>query len=64
MGRAWDVQKWQAEYIPTRKNMQVADFWTKNGFVPMGERADRKTYVRDAREGGGAIPAYICVQED
>jgi FkbH-like protein len=64
MGPAWDVQKWQAEYIPTRKNMQVADFWTKNGFVPTGNEADRRIYTRDARQGGGAIPPYISVQED
>lgn len=30
--RAWDPELWVAEYIPSAKNAQVADFWPKAGF--------------------------------
>jgi FkbH-like protein len=64
MGSTWNIDTWQAEYIPTRKNMQVADFWSMNGFVQAGEEEGRRTYVRDARASGTEIPSYVCVRED
>jgi len=64
MGSTWDIDTWHAEYIPTRKNVQVADFWSVNGFVQEAEHEGRRTYVRDARASGGEIPSYLCVKED
>ncbi len=23
----WNLASWRAEYVPTRKNQQIADFW-------------------------------------
>jgi len=64
MGSAWDVQRWHAEYIPTRKNQQVADFWPKSGFAPVNEEGDRRIFARDARKCGDEVPPYVCVRED
>ena len=32
MERSWKVKAWRAEFIPTQKNQQVADFWPSIGF--------------------------------
>jgi len=64
VGSTWDIDTWHAEYIPTRKNMQVADFWSLNGFVQAAEGEGRRTYARDARTSAGKIPPYVCVRED
>jgi FkbH-like protein len=58
----WDVDCWLAEYIPTKKNMQVADFWPKNGFVRSDDK-ERMSYRRNAREGSGAILTHIRIEE-
>jgi len=64
MASAWGIESWEAEFIPTRKNMQTADFWPRNGFVRMRESEERVIYVRGAREKGGEIPAHIAIRED
>lgn len=58
----WDVDFWLAEYIPTKKNVQVADFWPKNGFVRTDDK-ERISYLRKAREPSGVMPAHIRVEE-
>jgi FkbH-like protein len=62
MDSEWDVEIWRAEYVPTRKNVQVADFWPKNAFV-REEASDRATYVRKARGEGGGVPTHIRIRE-
>jgi len=62
MASDWDIDEWHAEYIPTRKNMQVADFWPKSGFSQSGAASTGTTYTRNARLGGGVIPAHIRVR--
>lgn len=32
MERSWGINAWRAEFIPTHKNRQVADFWPAIGF--------------------------------
>jgi FkbH-like protein len=64
MKSIWEIDTWHAEYIPTRKNMQVVDFWSLSGFVQTGDAEGRRSYVRDARESAGEIPSYLCVRED
>jgi FkbH-like protein len=61
MGPVWNVSTWEGEYIPTRKNMQVADLWPKNGFVRAGS-GERMIYVRRA-EAEAEIPAHIRIEE-
>jgi FkbH-like protein len=36
---AWSLDEWRAEYLPTAKNQQVADFWDRSGFGVEGEPA-------------------------
>lgn len=57
----WDLREWRSEYVPTRKNGQVADFWIRNGFAPAGETGGHKHFVSAAKAGGRAIPAYVRV---
>ena len=64
MGSTCDIDRWHAEYIPTRKNTQVADFWSLNGFVQTDDVEGRRSYVREALESNGEIPSYLCVRED
>jgi len=64
MEAAWDVQTWEAEYIPTRKNMQVADFWPANGFIETCAENGHKTYVRKARDVRCEIPSHIYVRAE
>jgi FkbH-like protein len=32
MERSWGIKTWRAEFIPTHKNQQVAEFWPSIGF--------------------------------
>lgn len=59
----WAVDSWQAEYVPTRKNQQVADFWPMSGFDETGNVEGRKTYRLDSRIRR-SIPAYISILQD
>lgn len=50
MGRLeveWGIEKWRAEYLPTRKNRQVADFWERIGLSVTSNDAGRKSYSSD-----------------
>lgn len=39
----WQVQAWEAEYLPSAKNNQVADFWGGLGFMLLEEvKGDRR----------------------
>lgn len=65
MGAACGVKTWYAEYVPTRKNMQVADFWPQNGFVQISNAAEStRTYMRDANMPAAEMPSYIRIRED
>jgi FkbH-like protein len=60
----WDVDTWRAEYVPTHKNQQVADFWSTSGFTKAGNAEGRKTYRLDARSHRWNVPAYVSVRQD
>jgi FkbH-like protein len=64
MQSIWNIDCWQAEYIPTRKNPQVADFWLVNGFTETGNLEGHKTYRLDARSCRLTLPPYISVRQD
>lgn len=57
----WNLRGWQAEYVPTRKNGQVAEFWIRNGFIPAGEVDGRRYFAAAAQTGARAIPSYVRV---
>ena len=40
----WDITQWNAEYIPTKKNEQVIDFWDRLGFTQAKNVTGRKSY--------------------
>ncbi len=46
--RDWGISEWRAEYLPTRKNGQVADFWERVGFSVDAETDSMTAYVRPA----------------
>jgi FkbH-like protein len=62
MRSVWNISSWHAEYIPTRKNAQVADFWLVNGFVETGNIDGHKTYQMAANSSHRPIPAYISIR--
>jgi FkbH-like protein len=62
--RGWHIKAWQAEYLPTQKNQQVAGFWSSLGFKEIGVHDGRRLYEF---ENGWTRPekiAYIAVQEE
>ena len=60
----WGVEHWEAEYIPTRKNAQVADLWLRSGFTETANVEGRKTYSLDARIHQWRVPAHLVVDQD
>jgi len=64
MQRVWNIDTWQAEYIPTRKNPQVADFWRVNGFTETDNVEGRKIYRVDACSHPWIVPPYISIRQD
>jgi predicted enzyme involved in methoxymalonyl-ACP biosynthesis len=43
----WNVERVSAEFRPTAKNAQVADFFDKRGFTPMSSTEMEKRYLLD-----------------
>jgi FkbH-like protein len=62
MRSVWNISRWHAEYIPTRKNAQVADFWAVNGFIETSNIDGHKTYQMVANSSHRPIPAYISIR--
>lgn len=44
MARSWGVKAWRAEFIPTLKNQQVAEFWPSIGFRRLDSRDGHTFY--------------------
>jgi FkbH-like protein len=44
----WGLSSWKAEYLPTKKNAQVAEFWERIGFSLQTESDSMKSYSRAA----------------
>jgi len=42
--KQWNLKSWIAEFIPTKKNEQVSDFWEKIGFYKTIENERNKQY--------------------
>lgn len=45
LDKRWGKLTWQAEYLPTRKNSQVADFWDRAGFELESELDGSRDYL-------------------
>jgi FkbH-like protein len=57
------VQHWEAEYIATKRNGQVADFWPRLGFSPIASSEGRTLYRRSALAVFESPPASCGVVE-
>lgn len=65
LARAWPVTHWQAEYIPTAKNAQVAGFWPLLGFTEVGESdGGPRRYARAADAMPAAAPTFVTIEQD
>ncbi|MDH5582883.1 MAG: hypothetical protein OEY82_03365, partial [Gammaproteobacteria bacterium] len=40
----WRIDSWETEYIPTRKNSQVSDFWDRVGFERKKVKSETQYY--------------------
>lgn len=50
LNREWNPHEWIADYIPTKKNQQVADFWGQYGFSIEGSLSGKKRYRVNATQ--------------
>lgn len=60
----WQVQAWEAEYLPSAKNNQVADFWGGLGFMLLEEVKGDRRYRLPASMPEIASPFFIHVERE
>ncbi len=63
LGTDWNIEAWEAQFVPTRKNAQVADFWPTVGFSEIGDVEGTKTYHAD-RTSRWDKPACVNIVQD
>ena len=61
--KRWGITAWEAEYIPTKKNQQTADFWEKMGFEEIVNKGEEKKYRADIDKYNKQAISYITVGE-
>ncbi len=59
-----EIVCWEAEYIPTAKNAQVAAFWPRFGFTEVDVVDGRKVYACDADALIGGAPTFVTIKND
>lgn len=59
----WNVSEWFAEYIPSRKNGQTANFYANAGFVAIRSDAAGTTFRCEAGTRATSPISYITVKE-
>ena len=59
-----EIERWKAEYIPTAKNTQVADFWPRLGFAEIESDAGGKGYFCDAGGLVGDSTTFVKIEKD
>jgi len=59
----WRIRGWKAEFVPTRKNQQTAEFWDKLGFANVESSQAGKQYFMEAGKVASA-PAFIAIVSD
>jgi FkbH-like protein len=59
----WEITRWEAEYIPSAKNSQVADFWEKIGFEKIGEENGSTRFGLETDRPALPVPPHIQISE-
>ena len=59
---SWGNLYWTAEYIPTSKNGQTADFWPSFGMEQTGKTKDGVTFSADAQDLKLTVPSHISLE--
>lgn len=64
MEKKWRISSWQASYVPTQKNQQVADFWPLMGFAEISRQEGHACYeVTGSAPRRETIP-YIVIEKE
>ena len=63
MKRSWGVKVWRAEFIPTLKNQQVAEFWPSVGFRILDSRDGHTFYELPSATPLLEPVTYIDIEE-
>ena len=59
----WSITAWEAEFLATRKNTQVADFWDRVGFSLREESASIKSYSSGAGRRSNGYKRIMLIEE-
>ncbi|MBK34484.1 MAG: hypothetical protein CME26_03010 [Gemmatimonadetes bacterium] len=59
---SWGNLYWTAEYIPTSKNEQTADFWPSFGMEQTGKTKEGVTFSADAQDLKLTVPSHISLE--
>lgn len=57
----WGLSRWEAVYIASAKNSQVADFWEKMGFTMVAEENGEKHFELDTGRLALSVPDFISI---
>ncbi len=60
--KRWGTLSWEADYLRTRKNAQVADFWERVGFSVRSSEDSSKHYIADERPAPAEYGNIIKVE--
>lgn len=58
----WRIQTWEAEYLPTAKNSQVANFWSTLGFALLEQVDGHRRYRLSASMPEIDPPTFIQIE--
>lgn len=64
MERNWNIEVWQATYIPTQKNQQVSEFWSGIGFTEVDRQNNRIIYNLTKNMPRREAIHYITIEEE
>ena len=62
IGADWRIQTWEAEYLPTAKNSQVANFWSTLGFALLEQVDGHRRYRLSASMPEIDPPTFIQIE--
>lgn len=60
----WGIQTWEAEYLATAKNSQVADFWSALGFALLEQTDGHRRYRLSAFMPEIDPPPFIHIEKE
>lgn len=64
MERTWCINSWKAEYMPTQKNQQVADFWRLMGFTEISRQEGQARYELTGSAPRRETIPYIVIEKE